>query len=174
MPLPSLNRMSFIQSFGECDISLLRTACFMAMLLTKGTCKHVAPSPCHPGFHFSRPASFLAGFDYLSFGCSLKTHEEKEGRGRQCYTPRGTWLAVASVRMGTNSGQQLRLFPRGEVTRSPRGWQVVGEENGPWFRANLIQCPVAGTVGTGMRSLHVWRTNHRNTVPSLIFWLQER
>lgn len=59
MPLPSLNRMSFIQSFGECDISLLTAAYFMAMLLTKGTCKHVAPSPCHPGFHFLGQPVFL-------------------------------------------------------------------------------------------------------------------
>lgn len=59
MPLLSLNRMSLIQSFGECDISLLRASCFMAMLLTKGTRKHVASSLCHPGFHFLGQPVFL-------------------------------------------------------------------------------------------------------------------
>ena len=171
MPLPSLNRMSFIQSFGECDISLLRAACFMAMFLQKAPV-NMWPHPCVTQVFIFSASQFSCRF-WLSFlWMFIKTHEEKEGRGRQCYTPRGTWLAVLSVRMGTNSGQQLRLFPREwGPARSPgagRWWEEM-----VWFKANLIQCPVAGTVGTGMRSLHVWRTNTRNTVPPLIFWLQE-
>lgn len=87
----------------------------------------------------------------------IKTHEEKEGRGRQYYTPHGTWLAVFSVWMGTGSGQQLRLsFLGGEVLPGHQGLAGGGRRwcgsKQTFFSALLLALLAQATVNQGQNN----------------------
>lgn len=86
--------MSFIQSFGECDISLLKRRLFHGHVTYKGTCKHMAPSPMSPEFHFLGQPVFLQVLTIFPLDVHLKTHEEKEGRGEQLHA---SWYLAGCV-----------------------------------------------------------------------------
>lgn len=141
------------------------------------------PLPCVTQVFIFSASQFSCRF-WLSFlWMFIKTHEEKEGRGRQYYTPHGTWLAVFSVWMGADSGQQLRLsFLGGEVLPDHQGLAYNGRR---WcgskqtlFSVLLLALLALVTVNQGQNNA-VWghymfgEQTQRNTVPSLIFWSQE-
>ena len=155
----------------------------MATLLTKGTCKHMASSLCHPGFHFLGQPVFLQVLIIFP----LDVHKNTWGKGRKGKTVLyASWYSAGCVL--SVDGHKLwaathRLsFLGGEVLPDRQGLAGGGKRrcgSKQTLFSGLLQALLAlVTVNQGQNN-PVWghyvfgEQTQRNTVPSLIFWLQE-